>query len=60
MNEQVDDALQNLALAAFRLKELTDKNFTIMQLQDLLSVLTEDDEPIPKFDDPLEDGNIGC
>ena len=60
MNEQVDDALQNLALAAFRLKELTDKNFTIMQLQDLLSVLTEDDEPIPKFDDPLEDGNFGC
>jgi len=34
--EPVDEAIQDLTMAIIRLQNLTDKNFVIIQLQDLL------------------------
>ena len=34
--EPVDEAIQDLTMAIVRLQNLTDKNFVIIQLQDLL------------------------
>ena len=39
--EPVDDAIQDLVMAVVRLQNLTDKNFVIIQLQDLLEEMTQ-------------------
>jgi hypothetical protein len=38
--EPVDEAIQDLIMAIVRLQNLTDKNFVIIQLQDLLEEMT--------------------
>jgi len=38
--EPVDEAMQDLVMAVVRLQNLTDKNFVIIQLQDLLEEMT--------------------
>ncbi len=38
--EPVDEAIQDLIMAIVRLHNLTDKNFVIIQLQDLLEEMT--------------------
>ena len=39
-DEPVDEAIQDLIMAIVRLQNLTDKNFVIIQLQDLLEEMT--------------------
>jgi len=38
--EPVDEAIQDLIMTIVRLQNLTDKNFVIIQLQDLLEEMT--------------------
>jgi len=38
--DPVDDAIQDFVMAVIRLQNLTDKNFVIIQLQDLLEEMT--------------------
>ena len=39
-DEPVDEAIQDLIMAIVSLQNLTDKNFVIIQLQDLLEEMT--------------------
>jgi len=39
--DPVDDAIQDLVMAVVKLENLTDKNFVIIQLQDLLEEMTQ-------------------
>ena len=39
-DDEVDEALQNLIVAIIKLQNITDKNFVIIQLQDLLEEMT--------------------
>lgn len=39
--EPVDEAIQDLIMVIVRLQNLTDKNFVIIQLQDLLEEMTK-------------------
>lgn len=41
--DPVDDAIQDLVMAVVRLQNLTDKNFVIIQLQDLLEEMTQNE-----------------
>jgi len=41
--EPVDEAIQDLTMAIVRLQNLTDKNFVIIQLQDLLEEMIWED-----------------
>ncbi len=54
----IDDLCQELTMAVIRLQNATDKNFVIMQLEDLLKEMVKDIAPVPNFDDPIEDS--GC